>query len=118
MVRVESRLWTLWLVPLPGLALLLLLLVPEDQREGGDGVVVLLGLGLAGRLREGGPYDVPGPAVADRSADRSAACSRTPCTTWRSRRGATVWRGGTTPAPRSCDAAGGVARRGWGPSGL
>lgn len=110
MVRVESRLWTLWLVPLPGLAFLLLLLVPEDQREGEDGVVVLLALVFAGRLREGGPYDVPGPAIAG----------------WRCRPIGRVqpdalhdlaelaWRHGVTwrdaPAPRSCDGA--VVRRG------
>lgn len=68
------------------------------------------GGGLAGRLREGGPYDVPGPAIAG----------------WRCRPIGRVqpdalhdlaelaWRHGVTwrdaPAPRSCDGA--VVRRG------
>jgi hypothetical protein len=79
------------ILPLPGLLLVpLLLSVPRDQREGEDGVIVLLGLGLAAGLgliallahRQQGRDRLVGTAGACTSAPGAATAS------WRRR---TFW---------------------------
>lgn len=148
------------ILPLPGLLLVpLLLSVPRDQREGEDGVIVLLGLGLAaglgliallahrqqgrdrlvadgwclhirsrrgdrelasadvlelgwvtpgqyrsgglaGRLREGGPYDVPGPAIAGSLCQPLGRVRPDGLHKLMALARSTRWPGATTQAPR------------------